>query len=106
MAIIIDGKVFAGNSISIRNGRVTIDGKLQDGEVNGVVEVRITEGDPVSVSSDAGIHCGDVKGDVRAGMEVNCGTVGGNVNAGMSINCGDVSGNINAGMGVSMGRRR
>lgn len=106
MAIVINGRGFSGNNISIINGRVTIDGKSQEEAVNGVVEVRITEGTPVSVTSDAAIHCNDVAGNVRAGMEVNCGEVGGSVNAGMSINCGDVSGSVNAGMGVSMGKRR
>ena len=106
MAVIINGKVFSGNNLSIINGLVIIDGKPQDGTVEGVVEVRITEGSPVSVQSDAAVHCDEVAGNVRAGMEVNCGNVGGSVNAGMGITCGDVSGDINAGMGVNMGRRR
>ena len=60
MPIIINGKSFSGNSITIRNGNVIIDGKIQMSGVEGVVEVRITEGDAVSVTSDASVHCGDV----------------------------------------------
>ncbi|MEE7449400.1 hypothetical protein MRF4_17180 [Methylobacterium radiotolerans] len=71
--------------------------------VSGVVEVRITEGSPVGVQSDAGIRFGDVAGDVRAGMNVECPTVGGNGRAGMAITYGDVLGDVNAGMDLSMG---
>jgi hypothetical protein len=106
MPIIINGRSYSGSSVSIINGRVTIDGKPQEEAVSGVVEVRITEGSPVSVQSDATVRCLDVAGDVHAGMEVHCGSVGGNVRAGMGITCGDVSGDVTAGMGVSMGRRR
>lgn len=106
MPIIINGKVYNGSNVTIRGSQVVIDGKPQGDPVNGVVEVRITEGTPVSVQSDMDVHCGDVAGDVTAGMDVECGSVGGSARAGMSITCGDVSGDINAGMGVSMGRRR
>ncbi len=106
MAIIINGKSYSGSSLTIRGDQVIIDGKPQGEAVSGVVEVRITEGSPVSVQSDGDVHCGDVAGGIQAGMSVTCGAVGGDVRSGMSITCGDVSGDVNAGMGVSMGRRR
>ena len=103
--IIINGKAYSGTSVSIIGGQVLIDGKPQDGTVSGVVEVHITDGVPVSVRSDAAIRCGDVAGDVSAGMEVTCGPVAGSVRAGMSVTCEDVGGDVAAGMGVSMRRR-
>lgn len=106
MPIIINGKVYNGSNVTIRGSQVIIDGKPQGDAVSGVVEVRITEGSPVSVQSDMDVRCLDVAGDVQAGMSVTCGTVGGNVRSGMNTTCGDVSGDVNAGMGVSMGRRR
>jgi hypothetical protein len=40
----IDGRTFSGRSVSIINGRVTIDGVAQDGSLSGVVEIKVTEG--------------------------------------------------------------
>lgn len=106
MAVIINGVRFEGNNLSISGGRVTIDGRTVDEAAQGVVEVQITEGSPVSVTSDAVVRCGDVSGNVRAGMDVNCGDVRGDVRAGMSVNCQDVSGDVEAGMGVNVRGRR
>lgn len=105
MAIFINGKNYSGSNIQITNNQVIIDGKVQQDGVNGVVEVRITEGSPVNVTSKMSVYCGDVKGDVDAGMSVECGSVGGDVDAGMSVTCGDVAGDVDAGMGVTMKRR-
>lgn len=102
--ISICGRTFRGNSILIVNGKVTIDGVVQDGSVNGVVEVRVLEGEIQNLRSDASITCGDVKGTVQAGMEVTCGAVGGNVQAGMDVKCDTVGGSVTAGMGVTMRR--
>jgi hypothetical protein len=102
----IDGRVFSGTSVEIRGGKVIIDGKEQDGTLQGVVEVRITEGSPVSIRSDASVYCGAVSGDVDARMSVECGNVTGNVKAGMSVECGDIGGDVNAGMGITTTGKR
>jgi len=102
----IDGKDFVGRNITIRNGRVTIDGVTVEGTVNGVVEIRVTEGKIDNLTTDAEVNCGDVTGNVKAGMSVTCGNVGGTVDAGMSVTCQDVHGNIDAGMGVTYRGRR
>lgn len=104
--IVIDGKVFSGNSISIRNGQVTIDGVTADGTVNGVGAIRVLEGKIEHLTTDSEVHCGDVGGDVKAGMSVTCGNVAGRVDAGMSVDCGDVHGHIEAGMGVTYRGRK
>ncbi len=105
MAVKIDGRTFQGNNVSIINGHVTIDGKPIDGQLNGVVKIEI-EGVLQSLATDADVHCGDVQGDVKAGMSVTCGSVGGDVDAGMSVTCGTVAGDVEAGMGVTVHKQR
>jgi hypothetical protein len=100
----IDGRSFTGRSVIIRNGVVTIDGVRQDGTLNGVVEIKITEGVIERLECDSTVSCGEVRGAVRAGMEVRCGNVTGDVQAGMSVTCDTVGGSVTAGMGVSMRR--
>lgn len=102
----IDGISFSGRSITIKNGQVIIDGVVQPGSVHGVVEIRVSEGIIENLSTDSEVSCGEVKGNVKAGMSVTCGNVGGYVDAGMSVTCNDVAGNIDAGMGVSYRGRK
>lgn len=101
--IIINGKPYKGNSISVfGNNTILIDGvRIDEVAENGIVEVRITEGSPVSVMSEVSVTCGAVNGPVEARMGVVCGDVHGNVRAGMSVNCGYVTGDVDAGMSVT-----
>ena len=103
--VVIDGVSFSGRTVVIRKGKVTVDGKTADGELSGVVEIRIVEGSIENLECDADVKCGDVSGNVKAGMGVECGDVSGDVRAGMSVDCGVVHGNIDAGMGVTTARR-
>lgn len=81
----IDGRTFTGNSISIVNGVVTIDGVQQDGTLSGQVQLKI-EGTLDSLTTDASVNMkGQINGDVEAGGSVNCDDVGGSVNAGGSV---------------------
>lgn len=98
--IIIDGRRFTGNSVSIVNGRVIIDGKPQDGALNGVVEIKITEGVLGHLTCDAAISCGKVEGNVTAGGSVSCDDVAGSVQAGGSVSCGKIGGSVLAGGSV------
>ena len=86
--VTINGKTYQGNNITINNGNVVIDGRQEDGQLNGVVEIRITEGNLDSLTTDASVNCGHVTGTVTAGGSVNCGSVGGNVSAGGSVRHG------------------
>jgi len=90
--IIINGKRFVGNNITIRNGKVVIDGKAQDGEMKGVVEVRVIEGVLGRVECDASVTCGEVWGNVAAGASVTGENVGGSIQAGGSVTAGDRAG--------------
>ena len=121
----INGKTFSGSgqSVSIINGRVFVDGNEVDPEgeaLSGVVEVRILEGTIRNLNSDSSITVekGDVLGSVDARMSVTVhgnvqgnvgagqsatirGDVGGDVNAGQSVTCGDIKGSVKAGMTVT-----
>jgi hypothetical protein len=102
--VIIDGRNFvAGNSISIINGVVTIDGVRQDGAVSGVVEIRVVEGVLGDLRTDASVTCGEVRGSVSAGGSVTCGNVGMSVSAGGSVRGGAFGGSISAGGSVRVG---
>lgn len=104
MAIYIDGRRFDGNTIEIRNGRVKIDGKLQDGELSGTVEIKLTEGTLASLAADGDVTCNDVRGNVSAGGSVRCNNIGGTLQAGGSVNAaGKAGGPIMAGGSVSIG---
>lgn len=101
--IVIDGREFRGNSVAISNGKVTVDGVVQDGELSGPINVTV-HGDVQSLENHAGnvtaqnvgeistgsgdVKCGNVSGSIRTGSgDVECGTVGGNIRTGS----GDVS---------------
>lgn len=106
MPTFVNGQVYGGDvKVGIRNNRLYINGVLQDGEpLQGVVEVRVTEGSLVSLETDASVTCGDVTGDVDAGGSVTSKTVGGSVDAGGTVKCGDIRGNVNAGGSITCGK--
>lgn len=102
--IIIDGKSFSGNSINIRNGCVTIDGVVQDGQLHGLVEIKITEGTLHHLETDSSVTCGKVSGNVSAGGSVTCGDIGGVCQAGGSVRAsGRLGGTVMAGGSVKIG---
>jgi hypothetical protein len=68
--IIINGKRFDGSDITIRGGKVVIDGKLQDGELHGDVEALVVEGVSGSGQCIASVSCGEAAGDVAADVSV------------------------------------
>ena len=68
--IIINGKRFDGKNVTIRDGKVVIDGKPLDGELHGDVEARVVEGVSGSVQCVASVSGGDARGDVSADVSV------------------------------------
>lgn len=100
----INGKIYNGKDIEIRNGVIKIDGVVQkDESAKGVVEIRVLEGTIEHLITEASVSCGMVRGNVNAGGSVNCDAVGGDVSAGGSVNCDDVGGRVTAGGSVRRG---
>lgn len=99
--ITYNGKKYEGDSITIMNGVVTIDGKLveKDNEAN-IIHIH---GDVGNLKTDKSVNCNNVSGNVDAGGSVNCDRVGNNVYAGGSVNSGNVRGDVRAGGSVVHG---
>lgn len=99
----IDGRTFTGKNVQISNGKVTIDGVTQDGELVGDINITV-EGDVDKIENTCGtvkankvgtiktqsgdVECGDVSGSVSTmSGDVDCSNIGGSV----STMSGDVS---------------
>lgn len=107
----INGKTYVGNNISISNGQVYINGKLEDEHEekmvvtiigSGVERIESDEAITIKgnvtgdVTSKVNVNCDNVIGDVKAGVNVNCDDIKGNAEAGITINCDDIHGNARA----------
>ncbi len=102
--IAINGRIYEGNNLTVRDDEIYIDGKLvgdaKDAK-DGILEVRI-KGDAASVVSDASVTInGNVNGDVKAGNYVTCVNIFGNVRARNYVECQDVKGKCCAGNYIS-----
>jgi hypothetical protein len=100
--IMIDGDLVEGKNITVKNGKVIIDGieKMGFGDVK-IIELRILEGVVENIDSDGSVSALDVAGRIDCGGSVTCGNVGGNVDAGGSVDCQDVAGDVDAGGSVN-----
>ena len=95
--IVINGKSYIGNSVSIKNNKITIDGNVIETEEKNIKieiqgdieELKVDECDSVKVtgnvknlttmSGDVTVK-GDVSGNVKTmSGDVECGKVGGNI---------------------------
>jgi GTPase len=104
--ITINGKTYeATGSISVINGRVSVNGTTLTETEETVVRIEI-EGNLTSLTTDASVSMkGNVTGNVDAGGSVSVGgNITGNVDAGGSVNCGNVSGSVDAGGSVNCRR--
>lgn len=95
--VVVNGRSYHGANVSIRNGKVTVDGVVQDDELVGEVHVTVngdieklevgagavTAHNVGSVTSQSGdVSCGDVSGSVSSmSGDVTCGAVGGSVSS-------------------------
>jgi hypothetical protein len=66
--IIVNGKRFEGNSATIRDGKLVIDGKAQDGALRGRVKLQATEGVSGRAQCVASVTTGAVAGEVAAAV--------------------------------------
>lgn len=101
--IIINGKTYEGNNVSIIDNVVTVDGVVLDNKDSKLATLKI-EGNIVSLKTDLSVHVtGDV-GSVVAGGSVHSGNVGGNVQSGGSVHCEGVRGGVQAGGNIKINR--
>lgn len=98
----INGQTFIGKNVFIENGRVIIDGHVQDMIPQNAITVIVT-GDCGSVENERGnvTISGSVSGNVQTGSgDISCGSVGGNAQTGSGdISSGHVGGSIRSGSG-------
>lgn len=85
-----------GANVSVKNGKVYINGKLQDDLKDNVIKLFI-EGNAGNIVTDCLVKCNNVKGDVKAGSYVECDNITGNVEAKNYIECNDIGGDAKAG---------
>lgn len=96
----INGRSFTGNNLTMRNGRIILDGVdvTDDTGVDPktILEIKLT-GDLESLDCDKSVTViGQVKGNIDARGSVNCDNVGGDIKAGGSVNADDVKGSVYA----------
>lgn len=101
--ITINGKTYSGQSITINDGIIIIDGKRVDSIPDQYV-VNIV-GNVKDVHSDQSISIqGSVIGSATANGSINANDIGGDVNAGGSVNASIIRGSVQAGGSVNCAR--
>jgi cytoskeletal protein CcmA (bactofilin family) len=118
--IVINGKVYNGNSVTINNNQVIVDGVVQGDDLSTAKEINIdangfrghlsVDGNVKvlgnidgQIKAKGSVSANNVYGDVSAGGSVNCDDIKGNASAGGSINCDDIGGNAMAGGSIRRG---
>lgn len=99
--ITINGKTYTGNSISIIDGVIKIDGKMECAQDLCKNLQIIIHGDVGVLQTDGSATVKGSTSSIRAGGSVQCGSVTGDVQAGGSVTCGKVEGKIMAGGSVT-----
>jgi hypothetical protein len=93
--VVIDGKEFRGNNVSIINGKVTVDGIKQDGELVGDINI-VVHGDVERIENSSGVVKANNVGNIKTQSgDVECSAVSGSVQT-MSgdVTCGDIKGSV------------
>lgn len=95
--VMINGQSFSGKTVTVRDGRVFVDGNPQDMCLQGRILVHVY-GNCQSVDSGAGdvSVSGSVLGNVTTSAgDIQCGRVGGNVSTKAGdVTCGPVAGTV------------
>lgn len=98
--VVINGKRYDGvGSITTINGKVYIDGVLQEDAIDGskgqILKIEV-EGvlDHLKADAPVVVH-GEIKGNVEVTGPLTCGHVGGSIKGVGPINCGNIAGNVN-----------
>ena len=98
--VVIDGKEFSGSNISINGNKVTVDGKVQDGDLIGDINI-VVHGDVNIIENRSGNVTAQNVGEINTGSgDVECAAVSGSIRTGSGdVECGAVSGSIRTGSG-------
>jgi hypothetical protein len=99
--VVIDGREFSGSNIRINGNQVIVDGVVQDGELVGPISVQVM-GDVDRLDMGAGdVAVQGAVGQVNTGSgDVECGPVTGSVRTGSGdVRCGNVGGSVQTGSG-------
>lgn len=99
--IVIDGREFKGNNVSIINGKVIVDGVVQDGTLSGDINVTVN-GDVNTLQNNIGDVRANSAGSIKTGSgDVFIdGDVSGSVQTGSGdVKCGDVGNSVKTGSG-------
>lgn len=99
--VIINGKTYSGNSITINGDSVIIDGQVQDKINECKIEIKVLCNVDKIISEESINIKGSVTGNVEAKTNVNCDDIFGNVSAGVNINCDDIKGDATAGVTIN-----
>ena len=93
--VIVDGREFIGNNVSISGNRITVDGVRQDGELVGDIDVTVLGSVKRIELASGTIKCENVGNISTQSGDVDCNHVTGSVST-MSgdVDCGDISGNV------------
>lgn len=93
--VTINGKSYSGSNVQIRDGVVIVDGKNQEGILQGPITVFV-EGDAHNIETQSGdITARDVGSIQTTSGDVSCGNVNGNIQTTSGdVSCGDVGGSI------------
>jgi hypothetical protein len=115
--IIINGKVYEGNNVIVRNNRVFIDGKdttpdaktIDISVLGNISELRVDAANQVHVKGDVGsaslgsadIICNNIANGVTTGSgDVECESITGNVRTGSGdVKAKTITGSVNTGSG-------
>ena len=100
--VTINGNIYEGNDIVIKNNNVYINGRKQISNVKKELKIIVT-GNLASLDCGGSATVnGDVLGDIDCGSSCKCNDVGGDVDAGSSVVCGNVGGDVDAGGSIRM----
>jgi DUF4097 and DUF4098 domain-containing protein YvlB len=89
-SVTINGKTYHGTNVTVVNGVVTIDGKVQGGAIHGPISISV-QGNVGSIETSAGDI--NVKGDCSGDIETSAGDIDveGNCSGDIKTISGDVS---------------
>jgi hypothetical protein len=94
--VVINGRMYEGNNISISNGEVRVDGSKVDDIDDDIKCLKINGDINGNLTTDLAVNCNNVDGDISSHGSINCDDVFGSVYSKGSVNCEDVNGDITA----------